>query len=45
VTRLFGVPRPELEAATARLVRRGVALDTEVEGWPGRWLVLASAVR
>jgi hypothetical protein len=45
VTRLFGVPRLELDAATDRLVRRGVALDTEVEGWPGRWLVLAPAIR
>ena len=42
--RLFGVPLAEIEAAVARQIRRGAVVDTEVEGWPGRWLVSSTAV-
>jgi hypothetical protein len=45
VARLFNVSRADADAAVSRLVRRGVAVETEVQGWPGRWLVLASALR
>lgn len=41
LARLFGVPRGEIEAAVIRLVRRGIALDRAVDGWPGRWLICA----
>jgi hypothetical protein len=41
--RLFGIPRPDVAAAVARLARRGhVAADCPVVGWPGRWVVHAS---
>jgi hypothetical protein len=39
LARLLGVPRAQVTAAVARLVRAGVVVDTPVEGWPGRWLV------
>jgi hypothetical protein len=42
--RLFGMPRAEVAAAVARLARRGdVAAGREVAGWPGRWVIHASA--
>ena len=40
VARLFGVARAEVEAAAARLARRGaVRTGAEITGRPGRWLV------
>jgi hypothetical protein len=39
LARLLGVPRAEVTATVARLVRAGVLLETSVDGWPGRWLV------
>jgi Winged helix DNA-binding domain len=40
LARLFGVARAEVEAAAARLARRGaVRTDAEISGRPGRWLV------
>jgi hypothetical protein len=45
LARLFGVPRAEVTAAVARLVRTGVILEDAVEGWPGRWLIDAPVAR
>jgi hypothetical protein len=42
LARLFAVSLAEIEAATARLTRRGAILESDVEGWPGRWLVDAA---
>ncbi|HET8579025.1 MAG TPA: hypothetical protein VFO18_18150 [Methylomirabilota bacterium] len=40
LTRLFAVPRSELEASLARLERRqALRTGVEVAGWPGRWIV------
>jgi hypothetical protein len=44
VQRLFGVRPDEVAAAVAALVRRGVIVETDVNGWPGRWIVDRSAV-
>lgn len=44
LARLFGVAPSEIDAGVARLARRGIVLETEVDGWPGRWLVGAAAV-
>jgi len=35
----------EVTGGVARLIRRGVVVETAVEGWPGRWLVTAAAIR
>jgi hypothetical protein len=43
--RLFGIPAAEVAACVGRLVRRGVVIDCTVEGWPGRWLISAAALR
>ena len=43
LARLFGLPRPDVAAAVARLVRRGGLRERDVPGWPGRWLVAAAA--
>ncbi len=46
LARLFRRPRAEIAAAVDRLVRAGALLgDCVVAGWPGRWLVHASALR
>jgi hypothetical protein len=46
LARLFGVSREEVAPAVARLTRAGtVVTDVEIDGWPGRWLVHASACR
>ena len=45
LARLFGVPGAEVTGGVARLIRRGVVVETAVEGWPGRWLVTAAAIR
>jgi hypothetical protein len=46
LARLLAVPRDEVAAAVARLARRGaIAADVEVDGWAGRWIVDAAAVR
>lgn len=43
--RLFALPLPEVHAAVGRLVRHGLLVaDCEVRGWPGRWLVHATAL-
>ena len=39
LARLFGVSLTDIEAVCVRLARRGRLIETEVEGWPGRWLV------
>jgi hypothetical protein len=39
LARLFGVPLVEIDAAVARLTRRGAVVDADVDGWPGRWLI------
>ena len=43
--RLFGVTTDEVRRAVERLSARGVMIDIEVAGWPGRWLVDATAIR
>ena len=43
--RLFGVGAAELDASIARLSRAGTLQEVAVSGWPGRWLVHASATR
>jgi len=43
--RLFGVGAAELDASVARLSRAGRLQHSAVSGWPGRWLVHASAAR
>jgi hypothetical protein len=43
--RLFGLSAGEVDATVATLASRGMVLETAVAGWPGRWLVHASAVR
>jgi hypothetical protein len=45
LARLFGVAPAEIQAAVARLARRDIVLQAEVDGWPGRWLVAAAAIR
>lgn len=42
--RLFGLPREEILRALDRLVRAGAIAERAVDGWPGRWLVHASAL-
>ena len=39
LAQLFGVPQAEIEAAAVRLARRGTLVETEVDGWSGRWLI------
>lgn len=46
MARLFGLQRDEVEQSVGRLVRRGALVpDCSVAGWPGRWLLHASARR
>ena len=46
ISRLFGVPRPEVSSAVRRLVSAGtLRADCVVPGWPGRWLIHAEALR
>ncbi len=42
--RLFGLTNDEVTTAVRTLIARRVVVDTEVAGWPGRWLVDGSAV-
>src|SRR5262245_65450877 len=42
--RLFGLSADDVATALAALGRRGVLLETDVAGWPGPWIVHASAV-
>ena len=42
LARLFDVPLDEVGAVVARLGRRGVVVELEVAGWPGRWLISAA---
>ena len=44
VQRLFGLTDAEIAVAVATLVKRGVLADTTVAGWPGRWILHASAL-
>jgi hypothetical protein len=39
LSRLFAVSVTEVDAAIARLARRGTVVECEVEGWPGSWLL------
>jgi len=43
--RLFGIPASEVAACVGRLAKRGVVLDSPVQGWQGRWLIAAAALR
>jgi len=46
LARLFGLGADDVAPAAARLVRSGALRDgCAVPGWPGRWLVHASALR
>ena len=42
--RLFGLNADEIALTMTALARRGVVVETAVAGWPGRWLVHASAL-
>jgi hypothetical protein len=42
LARLFAVPLTEIEAASARLIRRGALIESHVDGWSGQWLVDAT---
>jgi Winged helix DNA-binding domain len=42
LAQLFGVPLAEIEAVAERLRRRRVVVESEVDGWPGRWLIDAA---
>jgi hypothetical protein len=44
LARLFGVGRDETATAVDRLVRRRIAVQTAVDGWPGGWLIASSAL-
>src|SRR5688572_33095542 len=44
VRRLFGLREDEVIAGVTALEVRGLLKETPVRGWPGRWLVHASAV-
>jgi hypothetical protein len=45
LVRLFRLPAAEIRRALDRLVRRGVVrADVPVPGWPGRWIIHASAL-
>ena len=37
--RVFGLTNDEVTTAVRTLIARRVVVDTEVAGWPGRWLV------
>jgi hypothetical protein len=39
LARLFRLSRQETAGSVARLVARGVLVEGEVAGWPGRWLL------
>ena len=41
--RLFGLPATEIARAIRALVARGALTETEIAGWPGRWLVAPAA--
>jgi hypothetical protein len=43
--RLFGVTTDEVMRAVEKLSARGVMIDIDVGGWPGRWLVDGAALR
>jgi hypothetical protein len=46
LARLFGLGRAEIEAAVARLARRGVVAPARaVSGWPGDWIIHRAAAR
>ena len=45
LARLFGLSIDEVSRAVDRLVRAKLLLDRPVYGWPGRWLIHASARR
>ena len=41
--RLLGLPAGEIARAIRALVARGALTETEIAGWPGRWLVAPAA--
>jgi hypothetical protein len=41
--RLLGLPAAEIGRAIRALVARGALTETEVAGWPGRWLIAPAA--
>ena len=43
--RLFGLSEVETRAVVTKLERRGLLKVTAVNGWPGRWLVHAAALK
>jgi uncharacterized protein YcaQ len=43
--RLLGLPAADIERAVRALVARGALTETEVAGWPGRWLIAPAASR
>jgi hypothetical protein len=43
LARLFGVALPEIDAAVTRLARGKTLVETAVDGWPGRWVISATA--
>jgi hypothetical protein len=45
LARLFGVSAEELRACLTRLSRRGLVVETPVEGWSGTWVLAATALR
>jgi hypothetical protein len=42
--RLLGVPAAEIAGAVRGLTARGVLVEHDVAGWPGRWLVASAAL-
>lgn len=42
--RLFGLSEKDVAVAVTALARRGLLEETAVAGWPGRWLVHATAL-
>jgi len=45
LARLFGIPAGELGECIRRLTRRGVIVETAVDGWSGRWVLATAALR
>lgn len=42
--RIFGLTEAEAAAAIGTLTSRGALIETDVRGWPGRWLVHGSEI-
>ena len=39
LAQLFAVPLAEVQGSAERLTRRGVIVESDVDGWPGVWLI------